>query len=51
MGIKKDAINFIEAILLCDNISSLYVPSYTTIYIKITQSRVTGRPKHVAIKL
>ena len=32
---------FIEAIPLCDNISFLYVPSYTTIYIKITQLRVT----------
>ena len=29
-------INFIEAIPLCYNISFLYVPSYTTIYIKIT---------------
>ena len=28
---------FIEAIPLCDNISFLYIPSYTTIYIKITQ--------------
>ena len=32
---------FIEAIPLCDNISFLYVLSYTTIYIKITQLRVT----------
>ena len=32
---------FIEVIPLCNNISILYVPSYTTIYIKITQLRVT----------
>ena len=31
---------FIESTPLCDNISFLYVPSYTTIYIKITQLRV-----------
>ena len=38
---NEDVLNFIEAIPLCDNISFLYVPSYTTIYIKITQLRVT----------
>ena len=38
---RKEQIDFIEAIPLCDNISFLYVPSYTIIYIKITQSRVT----------
>ena len=39
--VKSKAFFFIKTIPLCDNISFLYVPSYTTIYIKITQLRVT----------
>jgi len=39
---QTDIMNFIEAIPLCNNINFFsYVPSYTIIYIKITQLRVT----------